>query len=54
MPCCKDCFNYSPLSESEGDCQINGKTEPDRESERCPSRTFRPKAALGATSKKKR
>ena len=43
MPVCSDCFYYTPRTETEGDCTINGTTFAARESERCPSRTFRPK-----------
>ncbi|MDD1673683.1 MAG: hypothetical protein LUP99_04665, partial [Methanomicrobiales archaeon] len=42
MSTCKDCFHYSPTTESEGECRIIGKTEADRDKDRCPSRTFRP------------
>ncbi|MGA2122490.1 MAG: hypothetical protein ABSG49_10710 [Methanoregula sp.] len=44
MPTCADCISYTPRSQDRGDCRINGETMPDRESERCPSRTFIPKA----------
>ncbi|MDH7593558.1 MAG: hypothetical protein QHG99_04275 [Methanomicrobiales archaeon] len=43
MPTCADCYYYTPKSEGQGDCTINGPTEADRDRERCPSRTFRPK-----------
>jgi hypothetical protein len=43
MATCKDCFFYSPLTSQEGECRINGRIEADREQERCPSRTFRPR-----------
>jgi hypothetical protein len=41
MPACKDCMNYTPISADTGECQINGSTFPDRDNERCPSKTFR-------------
>ncbi|MGD0080958.1 MAG: hypothetical protein ABSB80_09965 [Methanoregula sp.] len=43
MPTCADCVSYTPTSKDRGECRINGGTTPDRESERCPSRTFIPK-----------
>jgi hypothetical protein len=43
MPTCADCISYTQRSEDRGECRINGETAPDRESERCPSRTFIPK-----------
>ena len=43
MPTCADCISYTPKSGDAGECRINGPTTPDRESERCPSRTFIPK-----------
>jgi hypothetical protein len=43
MPTCQDCISYSPKSKEQGECRINGETTPDRESDRCPSRTFIPK-----------
>ena len=44
MPACKDCFHYTPLTREEGECRIIGKTEADRDKDRCPSRTFRPRS----------
>ena len=44
MPTCADCFLYTKKNEKEGECTINGPAPADREAERCPSRTFRPKA----------
>lgn len=41
MPACKDCMNYAPISADAGECQINGSTFPDRDTERCPAKTFR-------------
>ncbi len=38
-----DCISYTPKTKDSGDCRINGKTTPDRDSDRCPSRTFIPK-----------
>ncbi len=43
MATCKDCFFYTPITSQEGECRINGRIEADREQERCPSRTFRPR-----------
>ncbi len=43
MPTCADCVSYTPKTPAQGICRINGETAPDRESERCPSRTFIPK-----------
>ena len=43
MPSCSDCVSYIPKTSNQGECRINGETTPDRESERCPSRTFIPK-----------
>jgi hypothetical protein len=43
MTTCKDCYHYSARSEKEGECRIVGPTDPDRDAERCPSRTFRPR-----------
>ena len=43
MPTCSDCVSYAPKTGDRGDCRINGETTPDRDSERCPSRTFIPK-----------
>jgi len=34
-------MNYSSISAESGECQINGPTFPDRDSERCPAKTFR-------------
>lgn len=45
MPTCKDCFLYQPKKGgNDGECTINGPVPADRDAERCPSRTFRPKA----------
>jgi hypothetical protein len=44
MPTCSECVSYVPKTRDHGDCRINGETTPDRDSERCPSRTFIPKA----------
>jgi hypothetical protein len=44
MATCEDCFLYTPLDDKEGTCTINGPVPASREAERCPSRTFRPKA----------
>ena len=41
MPACKDCMNFTLISADAGECQINGPTFPDRDSERCPAKTFR-------------
>ena len=43
MPTCAECVSYTAKTRDRGDCRINGETTPDRESERCPSRTFIPK-----------
>ncbi len=43
MPACEDCISYLPNTKDRGTCRINGETTPDRESVRCPSRTFIPK-----------
>jgi hypothetical protein len=43
VPTCNDCFLYKRTSDREGICTINGPVPADREAERCPSRTFRPK-----------
>jgi hypothetical protein len=45
MPTCQDCISYQSLSTDKGECRINGETTPDRETDRCPSRTFIPKPA---------
>lgn len=45
MPVCEDCFYFKKTDGDRGECQINGATEAGRDSGRCPSRTFRPKAA---------
>jgi len=34
-------MNFTLISADAGECQINGPTFPDRESERCPAKTFR-------------
>jgi hypothetical protein len=44
MAVCRDCFFFRPLTGNEGECQMNGIVTADRDAERCPSRTFRPKA----------
>ncbi len=43
MPTCAECVSYASKTRDRGDCRINGETTPDRDSERCPSRTFIPK-----------
>jgi len=43
MPACEDCISYLPITKDSGTCRINGETIPEREIERCPSRTFIPK-----------
>ncbi|HEX3000752.1 MAG TPA: hypothetical protein VHN82_00030 [Methanoregula sp.] len=43
MPTCSDCISYLPKSSDAGECRINGPVPKDRESDRCPSRTFIPK-----------
>jgi hypothetical protein len=43
MPICADCYLYTPKTDQEGICTINGPVPADREAERCPSRTFRKK-----------
>jgi hypothetical protein len=43
MPVCKDCIQFTPGTGTQGECKINGPTDPDREAERCPSRTFIPR-----------
>jgi len=43
MAACRDCIFYKPLRGNEGECQMNGIVPADRDAERCPSRTFRPK-----------
>jgi hypothetical protein len=35
------CFSLSSDLSLLGECQINGSTFPDRDSERCPAKTFR-------------
>jgi hypothetical protein len=45
-------MNYISISTESGECQINGPTFPDRDSERCPAKTFRlkieePKKKIG-------
>jgi hypothetical protein len=44
MPTCEDCVSYTARTKDAGECRINGPVPRDRESERCPSRTFIPKA----------
>jgi hypothetical protein len=34
-------MNFTAISAETGECQINGPTFPDRDSERCPAKTFR-------------
>jgi hypothetical protein len=41
---CRDCTFFKLLKGDEGECQMNGIVTADRDAERCPSRTFRPKA----------
>jgi hypothetical protein len=53
MPYCKDCTSYTPVNDASGECRINGPTEPDRESERCPSRTFIPRQQAPAKSRRR-
>jgi hypothetical protein len=43
MPVCSDCFLYRQTNASQGECKVNGPVPADRDAERCPSRTFRPK-----------
>jgi hypothetical protein len=43
MAACRDCLFFRPLSEDEGECQMDGIVPAGRDAERCPSRTFRPK-----------
>ncbi|MDG6256436.1 MAG: hypothetical protein QCH35_02440 [Methanomicrobiaceae archaeon] len=43
MPVCKDCMYFKTGKGDAGECEITGPTEPDRDAQRCPSRTFRPK-----------
>lgn len=43
MPTCQDCISYTPKAGDRGECRINGETTPDRDSDRCPSRTFIPR-----------
>jgi len=45
MPTCQDCISYEPKSKDLGECRINGETTPDRDRDRCPSRSFIPKPA---------
>ncbi|WAC04490.1 MAG: hypothetical protein OS112_08470 [Methanoregula sp.] len=40
MGCCRECISYKPKTSDEGDCRINGDVPADRDSDRCPSRTF--------------
>ncbi|HVN73312.1 MAG TPA: hypothetical protein VMT44_01825 [Methanoregula sp.] len=40
MPVCADCISYTPKTKDRGECRINGETTADRDSDRCPSRTF--------------
>jgi hypothetical protein len=43
MAACRDCLFFRPLTKDEGECQMNGIVPADRDTERCPSRTFRPR-----------
>jgi hypothetical protein len=43
MAACRDCTFFTPLKGDEGECRMNGIVPADRDAERCPSRTFRPK-----------
>jgi hypothetical protein len=43
MPCCKDCVSYKPKTKDAGECRISGEVPADRDSDRCPTRTFIPK-----------
>jgi hypothetical protein len=43
MATCRDCLFFKLLKGDEGECQMNGIVTGDRDAERCPSRTFRPK-----------
>ncbi|NTV01002.1 MAG: hypothetical protein HGA55_07780, partial [Methanoregulaceae archaeon] len=43
------CFSLSSDLSLLGECQINGSTFPDRDSERCPAKTFRLQVGLRAT-----
>ncbi|MDD1677429.1 MAG: hypothetical protein LUQ40_06820 [Methanomicrobiales archaeon] len=54
MPSCRDCINFSPKTEQTGECATNGTTEPGRETERCPSRTFIPRPPPSAKQQKRR
>ncbi|MBP1929728.1 hypothetical protein J2741_002275 [Methanolinea mesophila] len=40
MGVCSDCAMYRPGKGDQGECRINGPVPPDREAERCPSRSF--------------
>ncbi|MBN1166110.1 MAG: hypothetical protein JXA44_03155 [Methanospirillaceae archaeon] len=42
MPTCKDCINYTTKTADTGECKVLGNVPPDRDSERCPARLFRP------------
>ncbi|MGD1004341.1 MAG: hypothetical protein ABR887_02870 [Methanoregulaceae archaeon] len=42
---CKDCISFKSKSKDNGECRINGDVPADRESDRCPSRTFIPRSA---------
>jgi hypothetical protein len=54
MPSCRDCISFSPKTEKVGECAINGPTEPERETERCPSRTFIPRPPPSAKKPQRR
>jgi len=43
MATCRDCIFYQAITSVEGECQMDGTVAADREAERCPSRTFRPR-----------
>ena len=43
MASCRDCIFFMPLKGDEGECRMDGIVPADRDAERCPSRTFRPK-----------
>lgn len=44
MASCRDCFFFTQKAGGQGECRINGPVEADRDSGRCPSRSYRPKA----------
>ena len=43
MPTCSECFFFRAKTADQGECQLHGPVEADRDAGRCPSRTFRPK-----------